>query len=281
MKLTKFLLPYPVLGRDGAFADSCVAKAQMSFTTSLQNYNFNIEYQITDAQILQLIKDNKAKFACEIDCAKTYYRKTFLYDKNKFEIEIPRTSLVGPVLFFFSVVAVEQINDYQNSNFNQHYYAGYRFNLQKGDLLAFLGEHEFNASIKYNELKAIGSIVEVKEDPSQNFTHFDFSTDKIRIFLPTSEFKNFNLSNSQSWADITHASIVQCALISALYAFKHHKNTLWAESLRMRVKTEKALKEYEHLEDLDGQQIAKLVNLLLDNPNKRMFATIDSLRKNI
>lgn len=48
----------------------------------------------------------------------------------------------------------------------------------------------------------------------------------------------------------------------------------------MRVKTDAKLKQLENLEDLDGLQISQLVDALLENANKRMFATIDNIRNN-
>ena len=280
MKLTKFVMPYPVLGIDGAFDEQCVANSTMTFETTLTKFVFHIHLQMDDEVIMSLIADDKASFSCEVDCAKAYYREAFLSKEKDFVIEIERTSLVGNVQFFFSVVATKAIEGYKNPNYNQRFYSGYKFNLQKGHLLSYLGERIFNADIKYDELKAIGSIVEVKEDTVEKFTHFDFTGEKIRIFLPSEEFTNFNRSNNNLLADITHASIVQCGLISALYAFKQHKNTLWAKTLIMRVKTDAKLKQLENLEDLDGLQISQLVDALLENANKRMFATIDNIRNN-
>jgi hypothetical protein len=280
MKLTKFIIPYPILGIDGAFEEGCVASCNMDFETKQTKFLFRIHIDMDDEMILSLIQGGKASFSCEVDCPKTYYRKVFLTKEKDFEIEIERTSLVGNVQFFFSVVAIQSIEGYKNPKNNQRYYSGYTFNLQKGHLLSYLGECTFNADIKYDELNAIGSIVEVKEDTQEKYTHFDFRGDKIRIFLPTDEFANFNRSNNILFADIAHASIVQCGLISALYAFKDHKHTLWAETLIMRVKNDAKLKQFENLEDLDGLQISQLVDALLDNANKRMFATIDTLRSN-
>lgn len=281
MKLTKFVIPYPILGIEGAFEEHCIAESTMTFETTITDFIFHIHLQIEDELILSLIKDKKAAFSCEVDCVKTYYRKVFLTKDKEFTVEIPRTSLVGNTDFFFSVVVLVPIQEYKNPNYNQHFYNGYKFNLQKGHLLAYLGEHTFNADIKYDELKALGSIVEVKEDPEVKFTHFDFSSEKIRIFLPSDEFNNFNRSNNNLLADITHASIVQCGLISALYEYKNHKNTLWAKTLSIRIKAEPKLKHFDNLEDLDSLQISQLVDLLLDNANKRMFETIDTLRNTI
>lgn len=281
MKLSKYIIPYPVLGIEGAFDDNCKVGSTMTFETTQDNYIFHIHLEIDEEMILDLIDQEKASFSCEVDCARTNYRKIFTTKNKDFDIEIPRTSLVGNVHFFFSIVALREIPNYKNSKSNQKFYQGYKFHLQKGDLLSYLGETRFNADIKYEELKALGSIVEVKEDSKEKYTHYDFSKDKIRIFLPTEEFKDFKRSNNQRLADITHASIVQCGLISALHAFSQYKNTLWAQTLIMRCKIDPNLKDFKSLEDLEGLQISKIVNVLLDNANKRMFSTLDSIRNNI
>ncbi len=277
MKLTKFVLPYPVLGINGAFDDNCVVDSKMTLETTQENFIFHIILKMDDDIIKHLINEKKASFSCEIDCVKTYYRKVLFSSITEFQVQIPRISLVGRVQLFFSVVVIQPIEKYKNPNFNQRFYGGYSFDLMKGDLLSFLGDISMNADIKYNELKAIGSLVEVKKDTKTNYTYSEFSGDKIRIFLPIDEFNNFNYSNNKRFADITHASIVQCALISALYQFANHKNTLWAETLLTRIKLDSKLKKFENLEDLDDKQISKLVNILLDNANRRMFSTIKVL----
>ena len=103
MKLTKFVMPYPVLGIDGAFDEQCVANSTMTFETTLTKFVFHIHLQMDDEVIMSLIADDKASFSCEVDCAKTYYREVFLTKEKDFVIEIERTSLVGNVQFFFSV----------------------------------------------------------------------------------------------------------------------------------------------------------------------------------
>ncbi len=280
MKLTKFMLPYPVLGINGAFNDHCDVDNNMTLETTQDNFIFHVKLKIDDETIKSLINETKASFSCEIDCSKTYYREVFFSNKAEFQVQIPRVSLVGSVHLFFSVVAIKQIEKYKNPDFNQRFYEGYSFNLQKGDLLSYLGETSINADIKYNELKAIGSIIEIKKDTKTKYTYSDFSYEKIRIFLPIDEFNNFINSNNKHFADITHASIVQCALVSALYQIKSYKNTLWALTLSTRIKSDEKLKKFENIEDLDDKQISELVSILLDNANKRMFSTIVSLNDN-
>ena len=276
MKLSNYAIPYPILGIEGAFSDNIHVGSDLKFEMDTNNYIFKISLSLDDPLIIQLIEDQKARYACEVDCAKTYFRETFLSPDESFAITIPRTSLVGNTQLFFSVVIIEDINDYKSENFNQKFYAGYKFNLSKGHMLAYFGQRQFNADIKYNELKALGSIMEVKVDNNSKFTYYDFGSEKITIFLPKPEYDNFRKSNNHTLSDFTHASIVQCALISALSEYQENCNTLWAQTLKIRVQNDKKLEKFQALEDLTNKEIMEMVSLMLDNPNRRMFSRLNS-----
>lgn len=280
MNLTKYVLPYPVLGINGDFISTDAVTSSLDMQITETYYRFTVTFQIQNKTILNLVKKGFAKFSCEADCSRTYYREAFESDKNQFSFQIKRTSLVGDVSLFFSIVAVQPIQDYTNPNFNPKFYENYKFNLQKGQLLAFFGQATFKADIKYEELRAVGSIIEVTNKPTTNFMYFDFENDKIRIILPEEEYKNFNAHNNTQTADIIHASIVQSALISALHSFKQHKECTWAEILKLRVSNDKKLQKFSDLDNLDSFQICELVNLILDNSNKRMFENITKLLDN-
>lgn len=280
MKLSNFAIPYPILGIKGAFNDSVLVKSDLRFEYKKDDYIFTVELKTDDSKILELIKDGKAQYSCEVDCTTTYYRKAFLSKSPSFDITIPKVSLVGRVPFFFSVVVTEDIDKYKNDNFNQRFYAGYSFNLSKGHMLAYFGQVIFDADIKYNELTALDSIMEVKVDDNAKYTYFDFSDAKIRIFLPRSEYDNFVRSNNHTYSDITHASIVQCALISAMSSYKEYINTVWARTLNIRVQNEPSLKKFTDLCSLNNKEIMEMVSIILKNPNQRMFSKLNTLANN-
>lgn len=280
MKLSNYAIPYPILGIKGAFNDSVLVKSDLRFESKKDDYIFKVELKTDDPKILELIKDEKAQYSCEVDCTTTYYRKAFLSKSPSFDITIPKVSLVGRVPFFFSVVVTEDIDKYKNDNFNQRFYAGYSFNLSKGHMLAYFGQVIFDADIKYNELTALDSIMEVKVDDNAKYTYFDFSDAKIRIFLPRSEYDNFVRSNNHTYSDITHASIVQCALISAMSSYKEYVNTVWARTLNIRVQNEPSLKKFTDLCSLNNKEIMEMVSIILKNPNQRMFSKLNTLANN-
>lgn len=278
MKLSNFAIPYPILGIKGAFNDNVQVRFNLDIEHVKENFVFKVTLSLDDPTILGLIKDKRARYAFEIDCVKTYFRKVFKSLDPSFEVEIPKVSLVGRnIPIFLSVVVEEDITEYQNDNFNKRFYENYKFNLTKGDMLAFFGQVTFNADIKYNELKALGSIMDVKPDANSKFTYFDFSGDLITIFLPQSEYENFRRANNHTYSDITHASIVQCALISALTSYKEYSSTLWAQTLKQRVLTEPKLKKFSDIGELSNKDITEMVSVIMVNPNQRLFEKLNRL----
>ena len=278
MKLSNYSIPYPILGIEGAFNENVLLKKELSFESTKENYIFKVNLMTDDPILLQMVSEGKASYACEVDSPKTFFRETYKSKVPSFSVTIPKGSLVGnDVSLFFSIVVNENITDYKNNNFNQKFYEGYKFNLSQGHMLAYFGREIFNADIKYEELNAVGSIMEVKVDVNSKFTYFDFGGDYITIFLPQSEYDNFRKSNNHTLSDITHASIVQCALTSALNVYKENATTLWAQTLNVRVQNDKKLEKFVALGDLSSKEIAEMVSIILDNPNKRMFSKLNTL----
>lgn len=280
MKLSNYTIPYPILGIEGAFNENVQVNSNLVFESTKDDFIFKIILLTDDKIILDLIEKDVACYACEIDCSKTFFRETYKSKNPAFSIRIPKNSLVGKAQLFFSIVVVGDLVDYKNENFNQRFYEGYKFNLSKGHMLAYLGQSTFNADIKYNELNALSSIMEVKVDVNTRFTYFDFGGPLITIFLPQSEYDNFKRSNNHTLSDFTHASIVQCALISALSSYKEYANSLWAQTLKIRVMNDKKLDKFTELGNLTNKEIAEMVNIILDNPNRRMFTNLNSFINN-
>lgn len=77
----------------------------VELSNDAKSYLFVIELKFNNSDINDLIKQGKAEFSCEYECAKTMLRCCKKTDKNKFEIQIPRHSINGPnqfQLFCFS-----------------------------------------------------------------------------------------------------------------------------------------------------------------------------------
>ena len=91
MKINDISLPYPVLGISDdvlpLLKKDCVAIDRPTMTaTSLQ---FKIRLKQKNKEISKFIRQGRAEYVCEINCARTFYRECYHQSSPEFDIEIP------------------------------------------------------------------------------------------------------------------------------------------------------------------------------------------------
>lgn len=274
MKIKNIKLPYPVLG----IGDDVMPypSIRVSKTDDKIKYYFDITFEMGNNDIQDLIENEKAQYVCEVDCVGTYFRQSFYSEEPHMIIELPRNQIMGEITFFCSIVAVENITNYKNSQAHPDY-LGYSIDLNPGDILAFLGEFKYDAEIKYDKLRNISSFMEITESPNPEDcnTHFILAENKILIQLPQNLFKSYKERvRGPKFSSIIHASLVYNALLYALYNIKEYKDKLWARTLNYRCETEPRLKKYNLTDPSDAPLIA---NELLGNPYQRLFDNLVSI----
>ncbi len=100
MKLNNISLPYPVLG----MSDDIIPllppdSVSVELNEDVSNYNFTITLKFNNEDISCLIKDDKAEFSCEYECARTMLRCCKKTNEHTFKIEIPRQDINGRINF--------------------------------------------------------------------------------------------------------------------------------------------------------------------------------------
>ena len=134
--------------------------------------------KINNADIDELIQQDKAIYTCEVDCIKTVWRQSFPSKSPNFTIRIPRKDLAGNISFNTYVSVKESILDYHNSGFNSDY-GNSSFNMEPGDILVGFPEVKHHIDIKYDKLQAAGSFMVIHEDSEHSVVNFAFDHDKI------------------------------------------------------------------------------------------------------
>lgn len=84
-----------------------------------------------------MVNENKAEFFCDATCSNTVYRDKVISNTSTFLIEIPKKHVKGKVEFTCLLIAKENIPAYSNSKAHLDY-SGFTFDLDIGDVLAFL-----------------------------------------------------------------------------------------------------------------------------------------------
>lgn len=278
MKINNLSFPYPVLGiGDDVEPQPNISRVAVSKTA--RTFIFDADLEMGNQDIADHIIKGNAKYACEVECRSTLFRKCFFSDEPHFNIELNRTTLAGKVTFQVSVVVIKPIKNYYNSRFHEDY-LGFYFDLEPGDLLAFIGQFNYDADIKYDKLRSVGSFMQITEGKMEQMPKFDLGGDKINIKLPTpmyNQYKESILGNRQ-FSTIIHSSLVFNALVTALLYINENAETLWARTLRYRIDNSPELEPFRKtLDDQDAEDVMKLAQVLLMNPYKRMFESLPSL----
>lgn len=285
MKLNK-ILPHPVLGQFDAI--SGIVEIRNKETEDIpeiekkaHHFEIDLKFYHENHAIHELVKEGKAKYLCEISCSDTLYRRTLLSRDSNFKLNIHRKDVRRTVEIEGYCVTSEKINEYTNPEMHIDY-NGYTFDLDEGDLLIYFGSINFDADIQYEKLKAASSFMEiVPHEGKEDYVDYSFDTPKILIKLPLEDYNLFKMDmirSKKEFTPIIHSSLVQNALIAALFNLKKYAEedkVLWATTLKYRLENDAEINEGSA--DIDPVNIPKIVSRLLGNPVNRLLKGLEKL----
>ena len=279
MKNKDVCYPYPVLGIGDDVGPKPSVKPQI--TEEKDDFVIHLDLEMLNEDILKLIKDQYATFACEIDCPTTFYRRIETSTEPSFDIRIKRKDVAKRVNFDCTVTVNKSIKSYTNSQFHEDY-QGFTFDLEPGDLLAFVGKLHYDADISYDKLQTAGSFMTIIEGHDEKNTVYYLRNAKIEIHLPPALYNDYrvNFNGPGKHVNIFHSSLVLNALVYALmsYTEEEYGNTLWARTLKYRIELEPSLMQYaDVLDNKDATRILELAQALLANPYKRLLETMHEI----
>lgn len=286
MKLNdNIMFPYPVKG----IADNVVSppiEVSISDESTSSEFIFCINViSLNDDDIQKLIDDGKAVYSCEISCSYTMLLRSVLNSHGHFRIRLPRKRVGKRIDFTVTVLAKKPIENYTNKNFHPDFLnQGFIFNLNPGEVIAKVATFHVDADISFEKLKAIESILVVRQHYSEEAKRVDVNCDgdKIEVLLPASLYSQFKggLAYDRRFSSSFHASFVLQALSIALTHFRHYlgMEKLWARVLKARFLTQAELfSDFDLNGELDVEDAYQIAQIILSNPYDRMFKTLLTL----
>lgn len=280
MNLNNISFPYPVLGiSDDVFPllkEDCIQMPTPSSTST--SYCFDITLKQENADISFLIDKDYAEYVCEVSCPRTYYRQCFASKSAHLHIEIPKKLLARDISFTCLVVAKKNIGRYTNKGFHPDY-QGFCFDMGVGDVLVAFGKANYTIDINYDKLQSAGSFMQIRKDVTgKENVSFNIAGDKIEILLPADLYDMYDtkgFGQDLGISEIFHSSFVLNALVYALQYIEVNPDTLWAQTIKYRIKEEEQLQAYDLS---DKSEILDLAQALLGNPYKRMFDRLQKMK---
>lgn len=267
--LSSLTLPYPVIGLGVYSLDTLNNKDPFTYdiATNSDTYDITIESHINDQYIAELIARKAADLVCEIECSNTHYRKVFRFQGGtSLSFKLKKELLKNKFSISVVAVAIEPIEDYKHPQIQES------FDMEKGDLLAYLGREERPIEISDEKLQLKSSFMSVEEYRNQIRAAIDLSGDKIRLFLPTEQFRSF-CRLQRTNLKMMYATVVFNALTYALCNITKddYKDKNWAWVLKQRVE------QWQDGLSVDNEaDVYEIVQRILEDPYKDLFDELDN-----
>ena len=286
MKLNdNIMFPYPVKGISDNVTSPPI-EVEIRDESTVSEYIFNIHViTLNDDDIQNLINGDMAVYACEISCSYTMLLRSVLNKQGNFRIRLPRKRVGKRIDFTVTVIAKEPILNYTNRFFHPDFKdQGFVFNLNPGEVIAKVSTFHVDADITFEKLKAIESILVVRQHHNSDAKRVDINCEgeKIEVLLPETNYKQFKdgLAYDRRFSSSFHASFVLQALTIAITNYQHFLNLekLWARVLNARFTTQSDLfSEFDLSGDIDSEDAYQIAQIILANPYNRMFNTLLTL----
>jgi len=271
MKVNTKSYPHPVLGNEddlGGFL-----KVDFRYELSKEEVALNPAFELKNSAIEDLIKKGKASYVTEAECRSTFFRTCFSTRRPSERFLIPAHVVRERVTVGFYICADKDIIGYAPSEPHSDY-AGAKFDIEQGDILAVGGFCSFIAEKSFDPLRPpVSSFMSIREgNQHEGPIQIDYESDKITIILSKADWKNYLDVREQKLAEgILHSSIVFPVLSDAIYKVcansEDYENKNWYGRLET-ILDAKGLRDKEPFE---------AAQRILENPVTRNFQGISSL----
>ncbi|MGN1222785.1 MAG: hypothetical protein ACI4T1_01485 [Christensenellales bacterium] len=223
MHIRAKLYPYPLL--ESCFGQEDYIDSSFNILVEHKNNLDSVELKFTpvliNAGIQKLIDEGNAYFAVHIECHLTSFRDLYRVGKELI-LKLDANDVEGFVNICTFIIANNNLREYTNDKFNEDY-AGTRFDIEKGNILAIGDSYELEINKVQDNLGNMQSIFGLIESKNENEKDIkiDLSRDKINIVLPKNEFIEFKtMMRTRANHAVLHSMILVPALMQAIDEMK-------------------------------------------------------------
>lgn len=201
MRYIKIEYPNPVLapGRDD-YISGCefytIIKEDKVYVDS-ENIVIPVSYKLVCKGLECLIKEGKAVVAINVRCSALSYRRIFCFTRDKTEmvISIPKFNVAKKIELTGSIIASIPNKSFRcEKEFNDVYFSGATFDIQKGDILALDSTQiiPVDDSELEKPISSIFSIVKSETTDCSETICPDFYDDKIKVNVSKDLYDNYH-----------------------------------------------------------------------------------------
>ncbi len=269
MKFSIRSFPHPVLGN----RDDVPGAAFQTTINHSQDKDYlylDISAQCSSSTLTALLASKKAQIVLHIECSNTLFRRCWSFFELSFQHSIPIDEICNAVEVNIVICSCANITDYQIDGAHDDY-IGAKFQIQPGDILAIGQGVVLDIIPDFESLGVVSSIMQIHalDSSEKKPVTIDFDHDRIAIFLPRSDFKNYQLARKSPEANqALTCLIVVPVLVEAIRLITEEPDALdlkWQLILSLKIN---ALKKSSGSTDA-----FTLAQELLELPISRALAT--------
>lgn len=214
MKVKARNFPHPVLNPvsddflEGSFKGGIIEQIQEN-----DMLEFKISLDLNSPDLQKLIQTKKASFNIHFECISTMQRFTFSESQPVFKISIARELLNKKVDVNFFILADQNIENYTIKDAHPDY-AGVKFGIQKGDILAF--SESQTIYIEKQPMSNTNSIFKVSKatDPKAPSISISLNENQIEIAIPEVSYEK--VGQLQAYGDDCNKVLISMLYLPAL-----------------------------------------------------------------
>jgi len=231
--------PHPVLDPTSSDYPNCGIQFRAGMVPSPIAYRFECQFDLGSETLQSAIDSGNARYAVQVDCRWTSFRRVYKSEKAAFEFELPENALRGSV-FLSPYILAEQNFTLSSEEFNS-LFKELSFPLRKSYVLAWDYPQEFYAEKTLDDLKNINAILQiVRSSKANGAVEYDLTQDKIVIWLPQDDFDSYSMLKSNpgyqtSLMCMLALPALACALADHLRPDREPSSLRWGRVLDRRI----------------------------------------------
>ena len=229
MQLRSKYFPYPVIVEGG---DNYVNSSfESNVEQVMEGYNIKLilNAKLENDELRQMVKEGSVEIVHHIECPQTCYRSSVQTKEFNIEYLIKESDVNDVVQVCTFLIAKKDIEKYTNSLFSSDY-QGFRFNLDKGCILAIGNQYNIIIDKIRDDLANTSSIFSIVPniDPLVLDIKVDLSQNKIIIILPQQTYGSYsNMQTYMGVQKVMHSMIIIPALMYTFSELKEDRENLY------------------------------------------------------
>lgn len=277
--------PYPVLKPvDSDYRESAF-DVNIDVEKKIRSLKIDYTIQLKSPDIEKAIKNGDASIFIHIENSQTKYRDIKYLHSTNDSFEIDLSFLNGNVEFLPAIVANRNLYSFNSSDFHEDY-KDENIMLEKGNFMAIDYETVISVDKDIEDEVDIPSIITLFKKEDQNeAVSFDFSSDRIYIYMNKKTWENYNtLRNSgKTFINIINSIMIIPAISQAIKYVKepddeetHYSDKRWFRSLRVILENNDYDLNSNKFKNEDNYTIAQVI---LNNMIEKSVDALNGLRE--